>query len=325
MAETGLIPNSRPADLWWKYWEERADWPGPRSFVMARGNEILAHAAGIPGHYRWDGRRVSTLHVIDWAARPSAAGAGVALMKHLAQGADALLAIGGSAQTLQILPHLGFRMRGSVTGYVRSLRPVRLLAPSVHATWKVPPRFLRSVLWSLQAPRVDTDGWTVSRVELDDWSRIAAILPAPTSGMAVLERSADLFRYALACPIASIRLFSVEQGGRARGYFLLAFALRQARLADCWMDSADPADWRVLVQCAVREARGHSLAAELATWASDPTLSRCLRECGFHARNESPVQLLGPRNSALLPPALRVQMLDSDAAYRHLGRNEFWA
>ena len=325
MADAGLIPNLRPAEAHWKYWHERADWPAPRSFVMTLGGEVIAHAAGIPGLYRWNGERVRTLHVIDWAARPSAAGAGASLLKYLAQRADALLAIGGSSRTLEILPHLGFRMRGSVTGYVRPLRPLRLVAPSVHPTWRVPPRILRSVLWAIQTSRPDTDGWTVSPINSDAVAAIAAILPRPTSGMAVMERSADLFRYALACPIASMSLFSVAKAGRARGYFVLAHALRQARLADCWMDSADPADWRVLIQCAVREARRHPLAAELAAWASDPMLSRCLRECGFRARNEAPVQLLGPRNSVLVPAALRVQMLDNDAAYRHVGRNEFWA
>jgi hypothetical protein len=325
MADAGLIPNLRPAEAHWKYWHARADWPAPRSFVMTLGDEIIAHAAGIPGHYCWNGQRVRTLHVIDWAARPSAAGAGVSLLKYLAQGADALLAIGGSSRTLEILPHLGFRLRGSVTGYVRPLRPLRLVAPSVHPTWRVPPRLLRSALWAIQTPRANTDGWTVSRINSDDVAAVAAILPRPTSGMAVLERSADLFRYALACPIASMSLFSVAQAGRARGYFVLAHVLRQARLVDCWMDSADPADWRALIQCAVREAKRHPLAAELAAWASDPLLSRCLRESGFRARSEAPVQLLGPRNSALVPAALRVQMLDNDAAYRHVGRNEFWA
>jgi hypothetical protein len=325
MAETGLTPNLDPAELHWKYWLERPDWPQPRSFVLTRGTEILAHAAGIPGHYSWHGQRVRTLHVIDWAARPSAAGAGVSLMKYLARGADALLAIGGSAHTLQLLPHLGFRIRGSATGYVRPLRPLRLLGPSVHAIWKVPPRLLRSVLWRMQAPPVDIDGWTVTRVHGDDASRLGPILPRPASGMAVLERGPDLFRYALACPIASMELFSVARDGRARGYFLLSFALRQARLADCWMDSADYAEWRALLQCAVQEASHHPFAAELAAWASDPMLSRCLRESGFRARNEWPVQLLGPHDPALVPPSLRVQMLDNDAAYRHIGRDEFWA
>jgi hypothetical protein len=246
-------------------------------------------------------------------------------MKHLGQAGDALLAIGGSAQTLKILPHLGFRIRGSATGYVRSLHPTRVLAPSVHSTWRVPPRFLRSLWWNLRAARGGTDGWHVSRVSADDLPRLETILPLPMNGMAVLERSSELFRYSLACPIAPMSLFTMTQAGRTRGYFLLTLALRQARLADCWMDSSDPADWRALIQCAVREATQYSSAAELAVWASDPQLSRCLRECGFRARNEVPVQLLGPRDPTLLPPALRVQMLDNDAAYRHLGRNEFWA
>jgi hypothetical protein len=326
MAEVGLLPNFLPGDLRWKYWQERTGWwPGPRSFVLARDNEILAHAAVVPGTYYWNDQRVRTVHVIDWVARPTAVGAGVSLMKFLGQAGDALLAIGGSAQTLQLLPHLGFRIRGSATGYVRALHPTAVLAPSVHPTWRVPPRFLRNVWWNLRAPRGGTDGWHVSRVNADELSRVASILPRPMTGMAVLERSEELFRYSLDCPIAAMSLFAMEREGRTRGYFLLTLALRQARLADCWMDSSDPADWRALIQCAVREARRYPDAAELAVWASDPMLSRCLRECGFHARNEVPVQLLGPRDPALLPPALRVQMLDNDAAYWHHGRNEFWA
>src|SRR5438067_415787 len=119
MAEVGLRANSEPEHIEWKYWRERADWPGPRSLVIARGDEILAHAAFIPGACLANGQgsqghsspaqRVRTRHVIDWAARPTATGAGVSLLKHIGQGTDALLAIGGSAQTQELLPHLGFR------------------------------------------------------------------------------------------------------------------------------------------------------------------------------------------------------------------------
>jgi hypothetical protein len=37
------------------------------------------------------------------------------------------------------------------------------------------------------------------------------------------------------------------------------------------------------------------------------------------------VQMLVPHHPQLLSANLRVQMLDNDAAYRHPGRNEFWA
>jgi hypothetical protein len=325
MEDAGLRPNSLPADLQWKYWQQRVDWPGPRSYVMVRDGQLLAHAAVVPGTYHWQSRRVRTRHVIDWAARSNAPGAGVSLLKFLGQDADALLAIGGSAQTLGLLPHLGFRRCGAVTGFVRPLHPLRLLTTSVHSTWRVPPRLLRSMLWALQAPRGGTQGWQVSRVTVDQLPQLAPVLPVSRNDFATPERSPEWFRYALDCPIAAMSLFVMQQAGRVRGYFLLAFALRQARLADCWMDSEDAADWRALIQCVVREANRHPQAAELAVWGSDPLFSRCLRECGFRERSEFPVQMLATREASLLPTRLRVQMLDNDAAYRHTGRNEFWA
>jgi hypothetical protein len=325
MSEAGLNPNSEPAALQWKYWRERPEFPGPRSFVMARRGEILAHAATIPGVIRWGERRIRTLHLIDWAARPSAMGAGVSLMKYLGQSTDALLAIGGSAQTLKLLPHLGYRPCGAATCFVRSLHPTRILTPSAHPAWELPARLARSMLWSLQAPSGGTEGWTVTRITAEELSRVAATLPLPGREMAVFERDAESFRYILGCPIVEAQMFVVEKAGRARGYFLLTFALCQARLADCWVDSEDLTDWRALIQCAVREAKRHSRAAELAAWASDPLLSRGLLACGFHDRGDLSVELLGPRDAALSAVILRVQMLDNDAAYRHQGRNKFWA
>lgn len=325
MLEAGLRTNAEPDELRWKYWQERGDWPGPRSFVMARGSEIFAHAGVIPGTCVMGARRVGIIHMIDWAARSSAPGAGVALMKYLGRRTDALLAIGGSTETLRILPHLGFRPCGSAMAFVRSLRPLRILTPSVHAAWRLPPRFLRSVLWKLNAPSASTNDWQVRAVRLSETRTVTPVFPAPTQGMAVLERNEDLFRYALTCPIAPMELYAMEKAGRVRGYFLLAFALGQARLADCWMESEDAADWRALIHCAVRQAKRNPRAAELVAWASDPALSRCLLECGFHARDTFQAQLLARDHSNFPSAIVRLQMLDNDAAYRHPGRNEFLA
>jgi hypothetical protein len=325
MEAVSLRPNSLPADLRWKYWQERSDCLDARSFVMVRDSDILAHAAVVPGRYQHNGRTVRTRHVIDWAARSNAPGAGVSLMKYLGQDTDVLLAIGGSAQTLQLLPHLGYRQFGSVTGFVRPLHPLRLFGRSVHPAWKVPPRVLRSALWKLQAPRADLDGWQADRLTTDELARLAPVLPTSPGDFAVLERGPDLLRYMLECPIADMRLFVMQRAGQVGGYFLLAFAMRQARLADCWMSSQDPADWCALIQLAAREAGRHPEAAELAAWGSDSLLSQCLRECGFRERSEFPVQMLASHDRSVLPTRLRVQMIDNDAAYRHTGRAEFWA
>lgn len=325
LLEAGLRPNMQPEELHWKYWQERADWPGSRSFVLTKGNEILAHAAIIPGTFAWDARRVRIIHMIDWAARSTAPVAGVSLMKYVGRLTDALLAVGGSTQTLQILPHIGFRPYGRVTGYVRALHPLRILRRGTKPSWRVPLRLARSAFWALTAPSYQRNDWQARRLDRNETSRVASVLPVRVGDAGVLERSEELFAFALACPIVPMELYSLEKGGRVRGYFLLALAPGQVRIADCWIDSGDPADWRALLQCAVGRAMRSADAAELAIWASDPVLSRSLEECGFHPRTAHPVQLLTARDFTIPASTLRVQMLDSDAAFHHPGRAVLWA
>jgi hypothetical protein len=325
MAEAGLSANTSADEQRWKYWQERHDWQGPRSYVMTRGSEILAHAALVPGMFATDAHRFRVIHLVDWAARPNATGAGVSLMKRVGRLADALLAIGGSTQTQKILPHLGFLPCGKAMSYVRTLRPLRILTPSVHNHWRLLPRLVRSAYWTLTAPSIDTDGWHARRIASNETATISTVLPAPTRDMAVLERTESLLRYVLQCPGVPMELFALERDDAVRGYFLLGFAPGQARLVDCWMQSADPADWRALLNCAVAQAKRRSRVAEIVGWASDPMLSRCMLECGFHARGAQEVRLLAADKSNFPSATVRLQMLDDDSAYRHIGRAEFLA
>jgi hypothetical protein len=324
LLEAGLRPNREPRDLHWKYWQERPDWPGSRSFVLTKDNEILAHAAIIPGTFVQGTRRVRIIHMIDWAARRTAPVAGVSLMKYVGRLTDALLAVGGSIQTLQILPHIGFRPYGTVTGYVRALHPLRIFGRGAKPSWRLPPRLARSAFWALTAPSYDND-WRTRRLDRHDTSSLASVLPSRMGDAGVPERSEELFAYTLSCPIMPMELYALETNGRVRGYFLLALAPGQVRIADCWVDSEDPADWRALIQCAVGRAMQSRDSAELAVWASDPVLSRSLEECGFHRRNARPVQLLAARDFVIPAATLRVQMLDSDAAFHHPGHAVLWA
>jgi hypothetical protein len=322
--QAGLRPNREPRDLQWKYWQSRRDLPDARSFVLTDGDDLIAHGAAVLGRCVWPGHRISMAHVIDWAAPPKAAGAGVALMKHIGQQTAMLLAIGGSAQTLAILPHIGFRPAGVVTGYVRTLFPIRLLRGNSESGWRVLPRFGRSVAWSLAAPSAGAD-WRSRQIASEDIGTLASVLPVQARGMALLERSVELFRYVLSCPIVPMALFVVESAGRARGYFLLASAPGQVRIADCWIDSEDPADWRGMILCAVAEAKKDPQAAEVVVWANDPLLAGALAGAGFHIRNRTQIQIR-PANDASMPPLpLRVQMLDNDFAFLNEGRNQYWA
>ena len=323
MSEAGLRSNTEPRHLHWKYWQERPEWAGSRSYVLTDGSTVLAHAGVVPATLLADGRRLRLAHVIDWAARRSEVGAGVVLMKHVGRLTEALYGIGGSADTVKILPQIGFRPCGAVAGYVRPLSPFNLYREVGLRSWRIAPRMARSMLWLIRASRPSLEGWSARPLEEREIDRIAPVLPQARGGVAVLERGEALFRYMLACPIVPMALYALEHGGRVRGYFLLAIAGGQTRLADAWVDSAEPTDWRALVGCAVREASRRREAAELVAWSSDPRLAQALGENGFHRRFTLPIMLRGAR--AASAPALRVQMLDNDALYLYEGRNQLWA
>jgi hypothetical protein len=324
-AEAGLRPNVRPPELHWKYWEPRADWPGPRSFVLTHHRELVAHSAIVPGSCAWVSGQVTVIHMIDWAARPAAAGAGVTLMKHIGQQAQALLAIGGSTDTLRILPQIGFHDVGAATGYVRTLLPWRLRGAGGAAKWRLLPRLARRVAWTLGAPAARVSDWQARRLGADEVGQLAAVLPAAEAHGSVMSRSVELLRHMLSCPIVPLTLFAVERAGLVRGYFLLAAAPGQVRIADCAMASGDPAEWRAMILCAVAQARSHR-PAEVVTLASHPLLRQALEAGGFHARFRIPVRMRTSSPATARPPApLHVQMLDSDAAFFHAGRSEPWA
>ena len=325
----GLAPNApifEPAFLYWKYWQPRADWRGARSFVLARGDAILAHAGLVPGVCAWERQRLRTLHLVDWAARPGAMGGGLALLKHIRRLGEALLAIGGSEHTMGIMAALGSRSYGTAARFVRPLRPLRRLIGAPRWTWRLVPQVARSAAWAVAAPSPDVaPNWELRRVPNPIPDACLPPLPSPRPGMAVMERSAAILCHALGCPTARMALHLVQRDGRVRGYCLLAFLPGQARIVDCWIDAPDPEQWRALIHLTVRLARREESEAELVAVASDPLFASCLGACGFHPRRTMPVQLL--TSGSQIPPefALRVQLIDDDEAYYRVDRNSFWA
>ena len=325
MRGAGLQPHVAAEHLHWKYWRERSDWPGSCSFVLTDGRDLLAHVAVVPGLLHSDGVAARLVHPIDWAARREAVGAGARVMKHLAGMADFLLSVGGSPDTLKIMPLIGYRPSGEVTGYVRTIAPLGILRRPGGPGWKRPPRIARSLIWSVSAPRGALNGWKVRRIDADALESIAAMLAAKRAGLAVLGRSIAQLRFALSCPIVPTELYALERGGRVGGYVLLSYAPGQARLAAWGMESDDPADWRAAVHAAVARARARGGIAELVVWSSEPGLAQVLRDCGLHARLNLPIYLRAGDGQAMPRAPLGVQMLDSDAYYLYFGGNELWA
>ncbi len=120
------------------------------------------------GRFCTAGHRSSTGHVIDWAARRGQGGAGVALMKHIGQQVDSLLAFGGSDDTLRILPHIGFRpgrhgyrVRASPVPAENTERRRANLTGGCCRAWR------EISLWKLMAPRAESGAWRANAVNDD--------------------------------------------------------------------------------------------------------------------------------------------------------------
>lgn len=325
MRRMGLHPNPDPAYLYWKYWLPQEGWEGSRSFVVSDGQELFAHGAVVPGAILSATLRVRVLHLIDWVAGSEAGAAGLLLMQHVARRTDCMLGIGGSAQTVRILPLFGYRQCGQVTGYVRPISPFGIFCSKSKSRWRVIPRFARSVAWSLASPHDRAAGWCARRIDAAALSEIAQILPAGRPGLGVTERSTRLFDYAMACPIAQVEIFAIEEHGRMKGYFMLSLLSGQARLADAWVASENPSDWRALFGLAVRQAKAVGGLAEIVAWSSDEGYSRAIEACGFHKRITQPIFLRGRGAKQLAQGDIRVQMLDSDAYFLYSKENFLWA
>ena len=315
MRSAGLNPDAVEGWLRWKYWQQRSDWPGARSLVLANESQIFAHSGIVPGVCLWNNHRTTVIHMIDWAASRGMVGAGVALLKHIRGLADALIGVGGSQYTRQAFRAFRLQPCGATTLYVRALHPLLGIRDRTRWNWKTLPEFGRNLLWALAAPAVRCGAWHAPRIAREQVQSIASVLPGARANTTVLERSIASLTYFLDCPIAPMVLHGFEKNGERRGYFLLAFAAEQARLVDCWVNSEDPGDWRAMVNCAVQVALQTPGIAELVTLASDPMLSQCALESGFRAKWTEPVHILPKAGSASFPTNVRFQMLDSDAAY----------
>ncbi len=318
------LPLITPRHLHWKCWEERSDWPGSRGYVLTREDVIVAHGTVVPLSCVNGQQRLKMVNVIDWAADPESVGSGATLMMKIARLADGVLLTGGSEMAQKVVPALGFKACGFKTKFVRPLRPLRRLAkqkPSV----RLGAQFARSLLWSLRAPSVRVQGWTARRVAPEQLASQAIRWPRAKEGTTILERTPDMVAYLLKCPVTPIELYSVAKDGSSCGYFLLAHAPGQTRIADFYVDSEDREDWRALIQLAVSEAARNVQAAEVVSLGSDPATHQALVDCGFHDRGKSELRLLAGKSVELRPGPIRFQMIDGDAAYWHENENAYWA
>jgi hypothetical protein len=309
------------AHLEWKYYIERRDWPGSRSFVISEQDEIVAHACAWPFTVLFGGEKVRGFHPIDWAARASGRGAGTRLLREVQKLTSVSLSIGGTDAGRKAILNSGYVPVGEMKFYARPLRPWQQARTHQRRNWKLPARAARNWLWNARCPAAAPPGWTSQRVQAHEMP--AEVFPVSNTRATACLRDADLFRYYEQCPIARHELHLVNRLGEPAGYFLLSQVPGQARVADAWVRSDNVDEWEALYRLAAAAAVERDGIAEITAASALPGGQSALEQAGFRMYEGLPIMLFDPQNRLAGAPPVHFQLIDNDFSFLHQGRPDY--
>lgn len=297
--------------LRWKALERQPLWEGSRGYAMRRQGEIVAYGCAVPTRFVMEGGSMLVACVIDWAANRAMPGGGVAIYNHIAKLADGLIGVGGSDDAHRVLKRMGFQSRQEFEVKARVISPMRRLLETRSKTWRDVARWGRNVWRGLKPVSGGTSGWAARRVERFD-ARIDGVLPKPgLISRSICYRNQALLNYLLQCPAARMEGYVIERDGAAAGYFVLAFAQGECRIAEMWVDSKEERDWLSALLLAV-QGRGTSA---ISIGCSNGFSRRVASAAGFYPIARLPIYAKDPK--LMLPGELDVtmSMSDTDAFY----------
>ena len=305
------VSSFRADVMFWKYFSPHPEWKGSRSYSVKHGDVLVAHGGVWPLRLIGQDREIRVIHLIDWAAARSAPGAGVLLLRKLAQMADVLLTLGGSSDTRAILPKLGYRQVGKLEFYARVVRPWRQFRTTPNHSWKAPLRLARNAVWSLGLTAVPPK-WQAVPVSSFENSQSSLNGTDFDAGALRSRRTSTGLNYILRCPAARMSAFTILESQQQRGYFILAHVSGQTRIVEIRVNSEHPGDWLAACRLATRTAAENPDTCEIVTSTSQVSLATALRELGFRPRRSDPIFCYDPRNTLAGAPPFALTMLDGD-------------
>jgi hypothetical protein len=307
----------QPQVLDWKYFSPHPAWSQPRSFLLQKDQEIVGHGGVWPIRLATGGEGTQAIHLVDWAASPAALGAGVHVLRSIAQMADVMITIGGSPDTRKILPKLGYKKGGVLRRYARVVRPWLQMRTRTRQDWKTPLRFLRnaSAAWRplLRIPST----WRIEPVAHFGEEVEPALARQSSSQEISPLRTIRGLNYVLACPAAEFSGFVVRDSARLVGYFILANVGHQSRIVDFSVASDHPHALPMLCAAAARTAAADRRVAEIIAGASSEKGQNPWQQLGFRPRRQDPILYLDRRKLLSSETILHLNLVDGDLAFMY--------
>ena len=307
----------RPASLEfcrWRYLEA----PCHKAHVALRGDECLAFVSVFSRPYRLGENAVSCLETADWYCLPELrlSGIGIRLMRRVMEEPAPIFAVGGSADTLRLLPRLGWQRLGETTEFALGLgaRAIQTAfgASSVRGVGRVLGAWLtkswpRRLLAPPGCKAVSIEG--IPKLEALYAGRLCCnTVPLPISDqLAWLAGGHPGARRFVA--------FDYRRDDAPLGWSLLRLGAggeREASLLELFAPFADLPlrAWMVAEAVAMAAAAG---ASWIRAQTSCPGLQAALRETSFAERARCPVHVWHARASSV-PGPLHFCLNTGDAA-----------
>ncbi len=272
----------RPDVLRWKAFHPHPLWSGPRSYVVRAGDRIVAHGCLVPSEVLTGAEPLRGARIVDWAANRAFPGTGSRIFNGILQLLDVVFAVGGSQDTLRILPLIGFKKTQSGARYGRVIRPLRRWRMSGDRSWKGPARAARDLLRIVKPAHSAGAEWSIRRVQQFDETAAPVMPQAPgPDNFMPCRRTPALLNYLLACPAAAVEGYLLFRGGHMAGYAVLCRLGQECRLAEVWVASPDKGEWADAYAVAAKAAAGAPQTTTLIARAFSPVLSASLEAAGF--------------------------------------------
>ena len=297
--------------LRWKYFETGPDWTGSRSYRLTKDGAIKAHCGVWPMNLQFGSKRITCNSFIDWVSDSDTPGSGVLLKKKLMKMTDTGVVVGGSADTREVVPRIGFKLVGEVATFARVVRPLKLLRrrPS-ESPLKAAARLGRNTFIAKSARSRSPQGWRTQQKHhfdaLPELAHETRVMPA---------RTVEYLNFWLRLPITQILAFDILKGEDVRGYFLLSSVMNQMRIADIRIWSDDLAEWTAGYALATETAASNPETCEVMAIASTPFAKQALQANGYRARGTDPFFLYDPGEKLKGAPSIFLNLIDGDGAY----------
>jgi hypothetical protein len=314
-----LSPNFSPEGLAWKYFSPHPWWPTGRSYVLETERGIAAHGCVAPVRFASGDAVLESMVIIDWASGKLVPGAGLLLYRRCMEVRNSsLLAIGGSSDTLRILPQVPwFAPQADLQWFSKPLKPWRRFLRS-RRRFRDLLKFFRNVGWSLFPLLPSSGSWTCRLALPDD------PVFTPAGNFVPVLRTRAWVDYLTACPVANCKLWILEREGKSCGHALIANLGGSARVADFALGGqATPEALRQAFSALVRALAADDDLVELVAGSSLAQDATAFQACGLRYRSRTRVLLADIRKQFPQPSTLEIKPMLGDSFYLHDPSNPF--